>query len=157
MALDNLPLEVTHCHFCCSVIPGKSPACPVSGEGTQTPPPTGRASRARGGDTRGTGSVAGPAWKRLHHSRVPWKQHWRGVWGRVVCCSVAQSCPTLCDPVDCSTPGFPILHHLPEFAQSHVHCVRCHPTISSSVSPFVCPQSFPASGFFQESALRIRW
>ena len=39
----------------------------------------------------------------------------------VVCCSVAKSCPTLCDPKDCSTPGFPVLHLLPEFAQTHVH------------------------------------
>ena len=37
--------------------------------------------------------------------------------------SVAQSCPTLCDPMDCSSPGFPILHHLLEFAQTHVHGV----------------------------------
>ena len=37
------------------------------------------------------------------------------------CCSVAKSCPTLCHPVDCSTPGFPVLDHLPEFAQTHVH------------------------------------
>ena len=37
------------------------------------------------------------------------------------CCSVAQSCPTLCDPMHCSMPGFPILHNLPEFAQTHVH------------------------------------
>ena len=37
------------------------------------------------------------------------------------CCSVAQSCPTLCDPMDCSTPGFPVLHYLPEFAQVYVH------------------------------------
>ena len=35
--------------------------------------------------------------------------------------SVAQSCPTLCDPMDCSVPGFPALHHLPELAQIHVH------------------------------------
>ena len=35
------------------------------------------------------------------------------------CCSVAKLCLTLCDPVDCSTPGFPVLHHLPEFAQTH--------------------------------------
>ena len=34
-----------------------------------------------------------------------------------------QSYPTLCDPVDCSTPGFPVLHYLPEFAQTHVHGV----------------------------------
>ena len=39
------------------------------------------------------------------------------------CCSVAQSCPTSCDPVDCSMPGFPVLHYLPEFAQTHVHWV----------------------------------
>ena len=39
------------------------------------------------------------------------------------CCSVAQSCPTLCDPMDCSTPGFPDLHHLLELAQTHVHWV----------------------------------
>ena len=37
------------------------------------------------------------------------------------CCSVAQSCPTLCDPMDCCTPGFPVLHHLPKLAQTHVH------------------------------------
>ena len=35
-------------------------------------------------------------------------------------CSVVQSCQTLCDPMDCSTPGFPILHYLPEFAQIYV-------------------------------------
>ena len=38
----------------------------------------------------------------------------------VVCCSVAKSCRTLCDPMDCSTPGSPELH-LPEFTQSQVH------------------------------------
>ena len=37
--------------------------------------------------------------------------------------SVAQSCPTLCDPMGCSTPGFPVLHHLPEFAPTRVHRV----------------------------------
>ena len=51
-----------------------------------------------------------------------------GCWGRVndiqsllCCCSIAQSCLTLCDPMDYCTLGFPILHHLPEFAQTHVH------------------------------------
>ena len=39
------------------------------------------------------------------------------------CCSVAKSCLTLWDPMDCSTPGFPVLHNLPEFAQTHVHWV----------------------------------
>ena len=37
------------------------------------------------------------------------------------CCSVAKSCLTLCDPMDCSMPGFPVLHYLPEFAQVHIH------------------------------------
>ena len=37
--------------------------------------------------------------------------------------SVAQSCPTLCDPMDCSTPGFPVHHQLLELAQTQVHCV----------------------------------
>ena len=35
--------------------------------------------------------------------------------------SVAQSCPTLCDPTNCSTPGLPVHHQLPEFTQTHVH------------------------------------
>ena len=38
----------------------------------------------------------------------------------VFCSSVTQSCPTLCDPTDCSMPGFPVLHYLLEFAQTHV-------------------------------------
>ena len=37
--------------------------------------------------------------------------------------SIAQSCPTLCDPMDCSTPGLPGHHQLPEFTQTHVHWV----------------------------------
>ena len=37
------------------------------------------------------------------------------------CCSVAKLCPTLCDLMDYSVPGFPVLHYLPEFAQICVH------------------------------------
>ena len=49
-------------------------------------------------------------------------QSWTGLERLIVaCCSVAQLCPTLCDPRDCSTPGSPVLHHLPELAQTHVH------------------------------------
>ena len=60
------------------------------------------------------------------------------------CCSVAQLCPTLCDPMDCSVPGFPVLHHLPELAQSRVHWVSdafqpSHPL--SPPSPSVCSLS----------------
>ena len=39
------------------------------------------------------------------------------------CCSVAQLCSTLCNPMDCSMPGFPVHHYLPEFIQTHVHRV----------------------------------
>ena len=42
---------------------------------------------------------------------------------RSCCCSVTQLPLTLCDPVDCNTPGCPVFHHLPEFAQTHVHWV----------------------------------
>ena len=38
-----------------------------------------------------------------------------------ICCSVTQPCLTVCDPMDCSLPGLPVLHHLPETAQTHVH------------------------------------
>ena len=72
------------------------------------------------------------------------------------CCSVAQSCLTLCSPMDYSTPGFLSFANLPEFAQTHVHWVGDdnHPTISSSVIPFSsCFQSFPASGSFLMSWL----
>ena len=68
--------------------------------------------------------------------------------------SVSQSCLTLCDPKDCSTPAFPVLHHLPEFAQTHIHWV------GDAIQPFIlcspfssCPQSFPASGSFPMSRL----
>ena len=67
--------------------------------------------------------------------------------------SVAQSCPTLCDLMDCSTPGFPVYHQLPELAQTHAHWEgdTIQP-ISSSVIPFSSHlQSFPASGSFQMS------
>ena len=45
-----------------------------------------------------------------------------GLWG-CCCCSVAELCLTLSDPMDCSMPGFPVLHYLPEFAQVHIHWV----------------------------------
>ena len=69
------------------------------------------------------------------------------------CCSVAKLCLTLCDPMDCSTPGFPILHCLLVCSNSCSFSRWCHPTISSSVAPFSCPQSFPASGAFPVSQL----
>ena len=68
--------------------------------------------------------------------------------------SVAQLCPTLCDPMNHSTPGLPVYHQLPEFTQSHVQSQWCHPAISSSVVPFSsCPQSLPATESFPMSQL----
>ena len=67
-------------------------------------------------------------------------------------CSVTKSCPTLCDPMDCSTPGFPVLHHFLELAQTCPLSQWCHPTLSSFVIPF-CFQSFPTSGSFLMSQL----
>ena len=73
--------------------------------------------------------------------------------------SVAQSCPTLCKPLDCSMPCFPVHHQLPELAQTHVHRVCNAIQPSHPVIPFFSRlQSFPASGSFPiESALCIRW
>ena len=61
------------------------------------------------------------------------------------CCSVVQSCLTLYDPMECSTPGFPVLHQLPELAQTHVHRVSdaiqpSHPLSSPSPSAFSLSQ-----------------
>ena len=68
------------------------------------------------------------------------------------CCSVAQSCSTLCDAMDCSMPGFPVLHHLLELAQTHVHWVSDAIQPSHPVIPFSsCLQSFPASRSFPMS------
>ena len=60
-------------------------------------------------------------------------------------CSVAQLCLTLCDPMDCSTPGFPVLHYLLEFAQTRVHWVGdaiqpSHPLLSPSPLAFYLSQ-----------------
>ena len=72
-------------------------------------------------------------------------------------CSVAQSCLTLCDPMDCSTPGSPVLPS-PSPGVCSNSCplsLWCHPAILFSVIPFssCCLQSFPASGSFLMSQL----
>ena len=74
--------------------------------------------------------------------------------------SVAQSCPTLCDPMKCSMPGLPVHHQHLESTQTHVHCVGdatqpslilCHPLL-------LLPSIFPSIRVFSnESALRMRW
>ena len=73
--------------------------------------------------------------------------------------SVTQSCLTLCDPMDCSTPGLPVLHHLLELAQMHIyrlvipsnHLILCLPLL-------LPPSIFPSIRVFSsESDLHIRW
>ena len=72
---------------------------------------------------------------------------------------VAQLCPTICDPMDCSTPGFPVLHYLLEFAQIMFvelmmpsnHLILCCPLL-------LMPSVFPSIRIFpKESALHVRW
>ena len=73
--------------------------------------------------------------------------------------SVAQSCLTLCNPMDCSTPGFPVLHYLLELAQTHVHRVGdtiqpSHPLLRLLLLTSIFPR---IRVFSKESALCIRW
>jgi len=83
-----------------------------------------------------------------------------GIWSlSVQFSSVAQSCPTLCDPMNCSTPGLPVHHQLPESTHIHVHqsvmpsnhLILCQPLL-------LLPSIFPSIRVFSnESALHIRW
>ena len=73
--------------------------------------------------------------------------------------SVAQSCPTLCNPMNCSMPGLPVQHQLPEFTETHVHRVSVaiqpsHPLASTS-PPAPIPPSIRV--FSNESILHMRW
>ena len=73
--------------------------------------------------------------------------------------SVAQSCPTLCDPMNRSTPGLPVHHQLPEFTQTHVHRVSdaiqpSYPLSSPSPPTPILPS---IRVFSNESTLRMRW
>ena len=79
------------------------------------------------------------------------------IWGQFS--SVAQSYETLCDPMDCSTPSFPVHHQLLELAQTHIHRVSDGIQPSHPLSP-PCPPAFNLfqhQVFSNESALRIRW
>ena len=73
--------------------------------------------------------------------------------------SVPQSCPTLCDPMNCSTPGLPVHHQLLEFTQTHIHLVSdaiqpSHPLSSPFPPPPIPPCIRVLSN---ESNLRMRW
>ena len=75
------------------------------------------------------------------------------------CCSVIKSCPTICNPMNCTMPGFPVHHYLPEFAQfmsiesvmPSNHLILCRPLL-------LLPLIFPSiRAFSNELALHIRW
>ena len=74
--------------------------------------------------------------------------------------SVAQSCPTLCNPMNCSMPGFSVHHQLLELAQTHVHRVNdaiqpSHPLSAPSPPAFTASGSFPFSQFFTSGGQNI--
>ena len=77
-------------------------------------------------------------------------------WDLVPCCSVTTPCPTLCNPMDCSTPGLPVPHHFPEFVQVHAlvmpsdHLILCRPLL-------LMPSVFSSTRVFSESAVCISW
>ena len=94
-----------------------------------------------------------PVWNQSQYSSILCGVH--PIWSSVQSSSVAQSCLTLCNPVNRSTPGLPVHHQLPEFTQTHIHQVGdaiqpSHP-LSSPSPPAPNPsqhQSFPMSQLF---------
>ena len=88
-----------------------------------------------------------------------WDEQGDWDWCLHTCFSVAKSCMTLCDPTGCSMPGFPVLHYLLEFAQTHVHWVdnsiqQFHPLSP----PFPSALNFSSIRILSnESAVHIRW
>ena len=85
------------------------------------------------------------------------RTQWKGLQGMTKSslsfwCSVTQLCLTLWDLMDCSTPGFPVLHYLPEFAQNHIHWAN------NAIQPShpLSPPSSPAFNLFQHQGL-FQW
>ena len=80
----------------------------------------------------------------MNYHGIVWKVH------SVQFTSVAQSCPSLCDPMNCSTPGLPVHHQLLEFTQTHVHRVSdaIQPSYPLSSPSLPAPKSLPASESF---------
>ena len=81
------------------------------------------------------------------------------IWKQPSSVGFSHSCPTLCNPMDCSTPGFPVHHQLLAITQTHVHRVGdviqpTHPLSSPSLPPSIFPS---IRVFFNESALPSRW
>ena len=95
----------------------------------------------------------------LRHTEEKGSKKFLVIFDNLRFCSVTQSCPTLCDPMNHSTPGLPVHHQLLEV---DVHSCSlswwCHPTTSSCHPLLLLPSIFPSIWVFpNESALHIRW
>ena len=104
------------------------------------------------GESHGQGSLAG--YMSVHRVTKSWPQLKQlSTQEHQLCCcsSVTQLCPTLWDPKDCNTPGLPVPHHLPEFAQVHVHCIS-----DATQPPHPLMPSSSAVDFFQHQGL-LQW
>ena len=77
----------------------------------------------------------------LWAGKIPWRRKWQP--SSIQFSSVTQSCPTLCDPMNCSTPGFPVLCYLLEFAQTHVSWVNDAIQPSYPLHPLLLLLIFP--------------
>ena len=102
---------------------------------------------------------SGPAGAELRSSCLPLTWLLLFILPPSCCCSVTKLCPPLCDLMDCSKPGFPVLHYLPELVQMHIHWVNNATQLSHSLSP-PSPAFNPMPSirvFSNESALHIRW
>ena len=95
----------------------------------------------------------------VHRRSYPRAQKTPGDELSCCCCLVTQSPMTLCDPMDCSMPGLPVHHQLPELTQTHVHRVGDAIQPSHPLCPLLLLPSFFHSirVFSSESALLIRW
>ena len=102
--------------------------------------PWGPLASSTAGSQAGQGNAQQPGISDQASGRQPWEAG--------CCCSVALSCPTLFNPKGCGMPVFPILHHLLELAQTHVHWVGDAIQPSHLLSPPFSCQSFPASESF---------
>ena len=82
--------------------------------------------------------------RKVRHRELKWftrEYQWQSLKIENQFSSITQSCPTLCDSMDCSTPDFPVYHQFPELAQTHVHWVSdtiqpSHPLLSPSPPAF---------------------
>ena len=71
------------------------------------------------------------------------------------CYSITWSCPTLCDSMDCSMPDFPVVHHLPELAQTHVHRVGDAIQLSQPLSSLSPPALYEYKNTYSRSVMSL--